>query len=151
MPRLQAAGWQIVGRPGFAHESVPVPRWRLAIESTSDEPGRELAELGERGPTISALRQPYRESSWILSLGIEVDMLDSCPCWPTSSSETYVGSTRRDRGLAGRHDRAAAHTGRAPHRGAGCAAADLPAADEWQRCSAVIRVAEPNDSSASRT
>ncbi len=81
VPRLQAAGWQIVVRPGFAHESVPVQRWRLVIESAGDEPGRELAELGERAPTIAALRQPYREGSWMLSLGIEVDgeVLDLVP------------------------------------------------------------------------
>lgn len=73
VPRLQAAGWQIVVRPGFAHESVPVQKWRLVIDSVGDEPGRELAELGERAPTISAQRQPHRMGSWMLSLGIEVD------------------------------------------------------------------------------
>jgi len=73
VPRLQAAGWQIVVRPGFAHESVPVQKWRLVIDSVDGEPGRELVELGERAPEISALRQPHREGSWMLSLGIEVD------------------------------------------------------------------------------
>jgi superfamily II DNA or RNA helicase len=77
VPRLQAAGWQIVVRPGFAHESVPVHKWRLVIAPVGapavDEPARELVELGERAPAVSALRQPHREGSWMLSLGIEVD------------------------------------------------------------------------------
>ncbi|HET9644177.1 MAG TPA: SNF2-related protein, partial [Burkholderiaceae bacterium] len=73
VPRLQAAGWQIVVRPGFAHESVPVQKWRLVVASVDGEPGRELVELGERAPQISPLRQPHREGSWMLSLGIEVD------------------------------------------------------------------------------
>ncbi len=73
VPRLQAAGWQIVVRPGFAHESVPVQKWRLVIDPVGGEPGRELAELAEPAATISSLRQPHREGSWMLSLGIEVD------------------------------------------------------------------------------
>lgn len=81
VPRLQAAGWQIVVRPGFAHESVPVQKWRLVIDPAGEEPGREPVELGERTSTISALRQPHREGSWMLSLGIEVDgeVLDLVP------------------------------------------------------------------------
>ena len=73
VPRLQAAGWQIVVRPGFAHESVPVEKWRLVIDPVGAEPARELAELGERVPTVSSLRQPQREGSWMLSLGVEVE------------------------------------------------------------------------------
>lgn len=81
VPRLQAAGWQIVVRPGFAHESVPVQKWRLVIDAAGDEPGRELVELGGRTPTVSALRQPHREGSWMLSLGVEIDgeVLDLVP------------------------------------------------------------------------
>jgi len=57
VPRLQARGWSIVVRAGFAHQGVPVDAWRLA------------------------LRQPAREGSWLLSLGIEVDgeTLDLAP------------------------------------------------------------------------
>lgn len=73
VPRLQAAGWQIVVRPGFAHESVPVQKWRLVIDAAEGEPGRELAEFGAHAPQISALRGPHQQGSWMLSLGIEVD------------------------------------------------------------------------------
>lgn len=56
-------------------------KWRLVIDAAGEEPGRERVELGEREPAISALRQPHREGSWMLSLGIEVEgeMLDLVP------------------------------------------------------------------------
>lgn len=75
VPKLQAQGWSIVVRPGFAHQSVPVDAWRLVIDpDTGDERGRELvAPLGPRPPDLAALRQPPREGSWMLSLGVEVD------------------------------------------------------------------------------
>jgi superfamily II DNA or RNA helicase len=75
VPRLQAHGWSIVVRPGFAHQSVPVDAWRLVIDpATGDERGRELVEpLGTRAQDLAALRQPPREGSWMLSLGVEVD------------------------------------------------------------------------------
>jgi superfamily II DNA or RNA helicase len=80
VPRLQAAGWQVVVRPGFAHVSVPVERWRLVVlpgagEAAGHEPG------GDRRPAISALGEPHREGSYLLSLGIEVDgqTLDLAP------------------------------------------------------------------------
>ncbi len=75
VPRLQAQGWQIVVRPGFAHQSVPVEKWRFVIDPLTGEPERELAEMGG-GPwtqMVRALRQPHREGSWMLSLGIEVE------------------------------------------------------------------------------
>lgn len=73
VPRLQAAGWQVVVRPGFAHESVPVQRWTMVIDEAGDEPGRAVAEFGERVPTLQALRQPHRQGSWRVSLGVEVE------------------------------------------------------------------------------
>jgi len=83
VPRLQALGWSIVVRPGFAHLSVGVDRWRLVIDPVSFmETGRELVEpLGPRLKALAALRQPPREGSFMLSLGIEVDgeMLDLAP------------------------------------------------------------------------
>jgi len=75
VPRLQQQGWSIVVRPGFAHQSVPVDAWKLLIDpSTGEEQGRELTQpLGARLSTITSLRQPPREGSWMLSLGVEVE------------------------------------------------------------------------------
>ena len=86
VPRLQARGWQIVVQPGFAHFSVPVDRWRLLIDpATGHEQGRELVEplerFGAHAREVSALRQPPREGSWLLSLGVDVEgeTLDLAP------------------------------------------------------------------------
>jgi superfamily II DNA or RNA helicase len=83
VPRLQALGWRIAVLPGFAHQSVPVERWRLVISPDPGEaPGRELAEpLGSHGQPLAALRQPPREGSFMLSLGVEVngETLDLAP------------------------------------------------------------------------
>ena len=83
VPKLQALGWSIVVQPGFAHLSVPVDRWRVVIDpDTGAETGRELVEpLGPQVPTLVALRQPVREGSFMLSLGIDVDgeTLDLAP------------------------------------------------------------------------
>jgi superfamily II DNA or RNA helicase len=107
VPRLQAAGWRIVVMPGFAHLSVPVQRWKITIGPAYDNSrgdasggaagsdslstpvttdiathGRELIEpLDPRAATLAALRQPPREGSFMLSLGIEVDgeTLDLAP------------------------------------------------------------------------
>ncbi|CAN5745744.1 hypothetical protein BH11PSE8_BH11PSE8_20950 [soil metagenome] len=86
IPRLQKLGWQIIVRPGFAHESVPVTRWRLVIDAETgvpqpEEAGRELAELGVKPRPVGALRQPPRQGSWMLSLGVDVDgeTLDLAP------------------------------------------------------------------------
>jgi SNF2-related domain/Helicase conserved C-terminal domain len=78
VPRLQTAGWRIVVRAGFAHQSVPVQRWIMTLATAdSAEPQaewRELAEpLGARPSVIRALRQPHQEGSWLLSLGVEVE------------------------------------------------------------------------------
>ena len=83
IPLLQQEGWQIVVRPGFAHESVPVQAWRLVLEAGGgDEPGRAVAAPLPRRPSqITALRQPHGEGSWMLSLRIDVEghLLDLVP------------------------------------------------------------------------
>jgi superfamily II DNA or RNA helicase len=84
VPRLQALGWQVLVEPGFAHFSVPVQRWKLVIDQDSGaEIGREPAALGSAADAqgVSALRQPPREGSWRVSLGVEVEgeMLDLAP------------------------------------------------------------------------
>jgi len=83
VPRFHTLGWSVVVRPGFAHLSVPVDRWRLLIDPTTGvEHGRELVDppLAHSGPVV-ALRQPVREGSFMLSLGIDVDgeTLDLAP------------------------------------------------------------------------
>ncbi len=86
VPRLQALGWQVVVLPGFAHFSVPVQRWKLLIDGDSGaEFGRELLDRVDKfsadGRPVTALRQPAREGSWRVSLGVEVEgeMLDLAP------------------------------------------------------------------------
>ena len=73
VPALRRAGWRVVVAPGFAHEAVAVTAWRLVVDrATGDVTGREVAgELSAR--RAGALRQPLREGSFLLSLGIEVD------------------------------------------------------------------------------
>ncbi len=83
LPALQALGWSIVVRPGFAHESVPVTAWHLMVSpDTGDILGKEVASrMRARPQMISALGLPAREGSWLLSLGIEIDgtLLDLAP------------------------------------------------------------------------
>jgi len=75
LPRLQALGWRVVVRPGFAHESVPVDAWHLILDPVSAEViGKEVAApMHGYAPTIVALGLPAREGSWLLSLGVEID------------------------------------------------------------------------------
>ena len=75
VPRLRAAGWSVIVQPGFAHLSVPVDRWHLVIDPASGD-ARAHVPAG-----VAALRQPVREGSFMLSLGIEVDgeTLDLAP------------------------------------------------------------------------
>ncbi len=75
VPRLQAKGWAIVVRPGFAHFTVTVDAWRLVIDpATGEELGRELREpLRPRVQPLTSLRQPPRQGSFMLSLGVDVD------------------------------------------------------------------------------
>ncbi len=83
IPRLRAEGWSVVARPGFAHESVPVQRWKLIIApDTGEVLGKEVdGPLGERQRPVQKLQLPEREGAWLLSLGIEIDgeTLDLAP------------------------------------------------------------------------
>ncbi|WP_411883917.1 DEAD/DEAH box helicase [Polaromonas sp. YR568] len=83
LPALQAQGWAVVVRPGFAHESVPVDAWRLIVSpDTGEVLGKEVAvPLRGRAPAVAALGLPAREGSWLLTLGVEVDgqILDLAP------------------------------------------------------------------------
>jgi len=83
VPQLRAEGWSVVVRPGFAHESVPVSRWKLVI---APDTGERLAKevdgpLGTRQRLVQKLMLPEREGAWLLSLGIEIDgqTLDLAP------------------------------------------------------------------------
>ena len=75
VPQLRRAGWSVIVQPGFAHLSAPVERWHLVIDPAS---GNAHAHVPEG---ITALRQPVREGSFMLSLGVEVDgeTLDLAP------------------------------------------------------------------------
>ncbi|MBU0829910.1 MAG: DEAD/DEAH box helicase [Gammaproteobacteria bacterium] len=83
VPRLQAKGWSVVVQPGFAHESVPVSRWKLLIApDTGELLGKEVdGPLGPRERPVQKLHLPEREGAWLLSLGIEIDgeTLDLAP------------------------------------------------------------------------
>ncbi|WP_255369008.1 DEAD/DEAH box helicase [Polaromonas sp. OV174] len=83
LPALQAEGWAVVVRPGFAHESVAVDAWRLIVSpDTGEVLGKEVAaSMRGRPPVVSALGLPAREGSWLLTLGVEVDgeTLDLAP------------------------------------------------------------------------
>ena len=83
VPQLQAKGWSVVVKPGFAHESVPVQRWKLMISpDTGEVLGKELnSPLVKPGRVVEKLQLPAREGAWLLSLGIEIDgqTLDLAP------------------------------------------------------------------------
>nr|WP_316641918.1 DEAD/DEAH box helicase [uncultured Roseateles sp.] len=83
VPRLQALGWTVVVKPGFAHESVPVQRWKLIVSpDTGELLGKALDEpLAARQRPVDKLKLPEREGSWLLSLGVEIDgqTLDLAP------------------------------------------------------------------------
>ena len=83
VPLLQAQNWSIVVWPGFAHQSVPIDAWRLLIDAdTGQEQGRELTTpLGPGPSAITALHNPRRQGSWLLTLGVEIDgeTLDLAP------------------------------------------------------------------------
>ena len=83
VPALQAKGWSVAVRPGFAHESVPVQRWKLIVSPDSGEIlSKELVSpLIKPGRGVQKLHLPAREGAWLLSLGIEIDgqTLDLAP------------------------------------------------------------------------
>ena len=83
LPALQAEGWIVVVRPGFAHESVPVEAWHLRVDpETGEVLGKEVASrLRGRDLGLTALDQTTHEGSWLLTLGIEIDgqILDLVP------------------------------------------------------------------------
>jgi len=83
LPALQAKGWAIVVRPGFAHESVPVDAWRLIVNpATGELLGKQVAaRMRGREQEVTALGLPAGEGSWLLTLGIEIDgeLLDLVP------------------------------------------------------------------------
>ena len=76
VPRLRAAGWQVVVDPGFAHFSLPVQRWKLQLDGS-----RTLAALGTPEQPLARLRGAHDQGSWRMSLGVEVDgeTLDLAP------------------------------------------------------------------------
>ncbi len=83
VPRLRAQGWRVVVRPGFAHESVAVQRWRLFVSPDTGEPeGKEVdGPLAARSRPVQKLSLSEREGAWLLSLGVEIDgeTLDLAP------------------------------------------------------------------------
>nr|WP_232459983.1 DEAD/DEAH box helicase [Curvibacter sp. AEP1-3] len=83
VPQLQAQGWTVVVQPGFAHESVPVERWRLILSpDTGEVLGKELdSPLVKPARGVEKLALPGREGEWLLSLGIEIEgeTLDLAP------------------------------------------------------------------------
>ena len=83
LPGLQAEGWAVVVRPGFAHESVTVDAWHLRIDpATGEVLGKEVAaRMRGKDVGLQALDQTMHEGSWLLSLGIEIDgqVLDLVP------------------------------------------------------------------------
>ncbi len=83
IPQLRAEGWSVVVQPGFAHESVPVLRWKLLIApDTGELLGKEVdGPLAPRERPVQKLQLPEREGAWLLSLGIEIDgeTLDLAP------------------------------------------------------------------------
>ncbi len=83
LPRLQASGWSVIVRPGFAHQSTPVSAWRLVISpETGEATGQELVGTIAAPPAaVQALGAPRREGSWLVTLGVEVDgqQLDLAP------------------------------------------------------------------------
>ena len=83
VPQLRTEGWSVVVQPGFAHESVPVSRWKLLIApDTGELLGKEVdGPLAPRERPVQKLMLPEREGAWLLSLGIEIDgqTLDLAP------------------------------------------------------------------------
>ena len=83
VPQLRVEGWSVVVHPGFAHESVPVLRWKLHIApDTGELLGKEVdGPMAPRERPVQKLMLPEREGAWLLTLGIEIDgeTLDLAP------------------------------------------------------------------------
>ena len=83
VPRLQALGWSVLVRPGFAHHSVPVQAWRLVVHPASGEVlGSEVAGPLLPAPMpVAGLGLARRQGAWLLTLGVEVEgeQLDLAP------------------------------------------------------------------------
>jgi superfamily II DNA or RNA helicase len=82
-PVLQAEGWDLRLKPGFAHLSQPVQAWHLEISPESGEvlSQRPAGALQARPHRVLPLGLNARAGSWFLSLGVEVDgqRLDLAP------------------------------------------------------------------------
>ncbi|QDD66799.1 DEAD/DEAH box helicase [Herbaspirillum seropedicae] len=74
-PRLQAQGWILRARPGFAHESVPVTAWRFIVSSQTGEViNREVAApLTPRAFSSEVFDGLDPSGRWLLAIGIEVE------------------------------------------------------------------------------
>ena len=83
VPQLRAEGWSVVVCPGFAHESVPVQRWKLHHRPDTGEHAGQGGgwPAGTRLAPGAKLMLPEREGAWLLTLGIEIDgeTLDLAP------------------------------------------------------------------------
>ncbi|WP_375185016.1 DEAD/DEAH box helicase [Aquabacterium sp.] len=83
VPLLQREGWQVVVRPGFAHQGTAVSAWRLVVRSPDGAAdGWEPADvLPLAHPHVERLSSPRGMGSWMVSLGVEVDgqVLDLAP------------------------------------------------------------------------
>ena len=87
IPTLQHLGWAVVVRPGFAHESVTVERWKLLLSPQTGEVIGKVPDSPWARPTrsLEKLALPDREGEWLLSLGIEIEgeTLDLAPMLAT--------------------------------------------------------------------
>jgi superfamily II DNA or RNA helicase len=74
LPRLRAAGWVVIVKPGFAHQSVPVDAWKLMIHPASGELVERAGSEAQHGAAADIVpMHAHQEGSWLLSLGIEIE------------------------------------------------------------------------------
>jgi superfamily II DNA or RNA helicase len=75
LPALQAEGWAIDQRPGFAHAALPVSGWQIRITPLTQPKG--MGSLEELRASHSAIRPSGgRAGSWLLSLGVDLQTRD---------------------------------------------------------------------------